>query len=171
MSQSTPDPGATNGRRPAVRHEFSLERDPWGQLILTDADGQRHEGVTPIRAFPISDVTRWVSLCDARGHEIVCIENLGDVPSAVRAILEEELSRREFIPRILRIFSATTEEPSQWKVQTDRGPTTFQINSEDDVRRLEPHQASILDSHGVRFLIPDVRRLDATSRRLLDHFL
>ena len=27
------------------------------------------------------------------------------------------------------------------------------------------------DSHGVRYLIPDVRRLDAASRRILDHFL
>ena len=57
------------------------------------------------------------------------------------------------------------------RCETDHGPSTFQINSEEDVRRLEPHQASILDSHGVRYLIRDVRRLDAASRRILDHFL
>ena len=55
-------------------------------------------------------------------------------------------------------------------METDRGPSTFQLNSEDDVRRIEPDQASIVDSHGVRYLIRDVRRLDATSRRILDHF-
>jgi hypothetical protein len=151
-------------------HDFTLQRDAWGQIVLTDAAGERYVGVTPVRAFPISDAVRWISICDAQGHEIVSLEKLGDAPPEVRAMLEEELARREFIPRILKIFSATKKEPSQWEVQTDRGPSTFQINSEDDVRRLEPHQASILDSHGVRYLIPDVRRLDTASRRILDHF-
>jgi hypothetical protein len=151
-------------------HDFTLQRDAWGQIVLTDAAGERYVGVTPVRAFPISDAGRWISICDAQGHEIVSLEKLGDAPPEVRAMLEEELARREFIPRILKIFSATKKEPSQWEVQTDRGPSTFQINSEDDVRRLEPHQASILDSHGVRYLIPDVRRLDTASRRILDHF-
>jgi hypothetical protein len=140
-------------------------------LVLVDAAGQCHAGVVPIRAFPISDVNHWISLCDADGHEVVCIENLADLSPELREILTEELSRREFVPVIARILSATTEEPSQWEVETDRGPSTFQINSEDDVRRLEPHQASILDSHAVRYLIPDIRRLDAASRRILDHFL
>jgi hypothetical protein len=160
----------TAHQQPAM-YDFNLERDAWGQIVLTDSSGQRFVGVAALRAFPISDAGRWISLCDAQGHEIMCIENLGDVPPGTRAMLEEELAQREFVPLVTRIFSATKEEPSQWKVQTDRGPTTFQINSEDDIRRLEPHQASILDSHGVRYLIPDLRRLDAASRRILDHFL
>ena len=150
---------------------FTLSRDDWGHLIMTDAEGRPTVGVVPIRAFPISDEKHWICLRDARGHEIACIENLDNLPPETRQILEDELSHREFIPLIVQIISATTEEPSQWEVQTDRGLNTFQINSEDDVRHLEPHQASILDSHGVRYLIPDVRRLDAASRRIHDHFL
>ena len=160
----------TDNQQPAM-HDFTLERDAWGQIVLTDSGGQKFVGVAILRAFPISDAGHWVSICDAQGHEIACIENLADVPPGIRAMLEEELAQREFVPLVTRIFSATKEEPSQWKVQTDHGPTTFQINSEDDVRRLEPYQASILDSHSVRYLIPDVRQLDATSRRILDHFL
>jgi hypothetical protein len=156
---------------PARRHDFTLQRDPWGRLVLLDGDGRPTVGVTPTRAFPLSDVDHWISICDASGHEILCIADWSEVTPEVRAILEEELSRRELIPVILRILSATTEEPSQWEVETDHGPSTFQINSEEDVRRLEPHQASILDSHGVRYLIRDVRRLDSASRRILDHFL
>ncbi len=160
-----------SANRPPAKHDFTLEPDAWGQLVLVDGAGQRSVGVAPMRAFPVSDPDHWISICDAAGHEIVCIVNWSEVTPEVRAILEEELSRRELIPVITRILSATTEEPSQWTVETDRGPSTFQINSEEDVRRLEPHQASILDSHGVRYLIRDVRRLDATSRRILDHFL
>jgi hypothetical protein len=151
--------------------DFRLEYDPWGRMVYSDADGRRESGVTVVRAFPIGAPDHWISICDSQGHEILCIEDLAQVPPEVRVVLESELSRREFVPIIQRILSATPEEPSQWSVETDRGPTEFQINNEDDVRRIEPHQASILDSHGVRYLVPDVRKLDAQSRRLLEHFL
>ena len=72
---------------------------------------------------------------------------------------------------IRRILSATHHEPSDWTVETDRGRTSFQLNNEDDVRRIEPDQASILDSHGIRYLITSVRKLDSGSRRILEHFL
>jgi hypothetical protein len=150
---------------------FTLERDRWGRLVYIDAAGQRREGVTPVRAFPVSDVEHWVSICDAEGHEIVLLEDVTKLPDAVRQTLSEELVRREFIPVIEKIVSATTQEPSQWYVETDRGPVAFQINSEDDVRRLGPQQASVIDSHGTRYLIPDIRRLDGISHKLLDHFL
>jgi hypothetical protein len=151
--------------------DFTLERDPWGRLVLTDAEGRRHEGVVPARAFPVSDPEHWVSICDARGREVLFIERLTDVPPAVRQVLEHELTRREFVPKITRIISATREEPSRWRVETDRGPTEFQVNHEDDVRRVEPHQASILDSHGTRYWIPDYRQLDGASRRILDRYI
>jgi hypothetical protein len=150
---------------------FQLHRDPWGRLIYTDAEGRSHSGVIPARAFPVSDPDHWVSICDSQGQEILWIERLADVPQEARQLLEDELDRREFVPVIKRIVSVTTEEPSQWSVETDRGPTTFQIQSEDDVRRVEPFQASVLDAHGIRYLIPDYRALDGSSRRLLDHFL
>jgi hypothetical protein len=151
--------------------DFRLEYDPWGHMVFVGADGRREPGVAAVRAFPICDPDHWVSICDAQGHEILCIEDLAQVPPEGRTVLQAELSRREFVPVIERIVSATPEEPSQWCVETDRGPTEFQVSNEDDVRRIEPHQASVLDSHGVRYLIPDVRRLDAESRRLLEHFL
>jgi hypothetical protein len=151
--------------------DFRLEYDAWGQLVLTGAQGRREVGVTAVRAFPISDPDHWISVCDSQGQELVAIEDLIAVAPDLRAILVEELSRREFVPVIRRIVSATPEEPSQWCVETDRGPTEFQVSNEDDVRRIEPCQASILDSHGIRYLVPDVRRLDKASRRLLEHFL
>ena len=77
---------------------------------------------------------------------------------------------REFVPVILRVNSATREEPSRWQVETDRGPTSFQVNSEGDVRRIEPAHASVVDSHGIRYWIPDIRRLDSRRRRQLLEF-
>ena len=43
---------------------FELARDRFGLLVLTDADGRRHVGVTPARAFPLTDPSRRIALCD-----------------------------------------------------------------------------------------------------------
>lgn len=151
--------------------DFRLEHDSWGQLVLIDAEGVRQAGVVAVRAFPVSDPGHWASILNAEGHEILHIQDLASLPPDVRQILEEELARREFIPVIRRILSATPEEPSHWCVETDRGIVSFEVNSEDDIRRIEPFQASVLDSHAIRYLIADIRRLDASSLRILDHFL
>jgi hypothetical protein len=34
--------------------DFQLRRHPLGRLVLTDAAGVEHLGVTPVRAFPIA---------------------------------------------------------------------------------------------------------------------
>ena len=63
-------------------------------------------------------------------------------------------------------------DPSQWSIVTDRGPTTFLMeDSDNDVRRLGPYRILLVDTHGVRYLISDTRKLDGTSRRILDRYL
>jgi hypothetical protein len=148
-----------------------LRRDPFGQLVMTTADGQTFTGVAPVRAFPISDPDHWISICDEHGQEIVRIDDISSLAADIRKTIELELSQREFVPVIRRILSATHHEPSDWTVETDRGLTSFQLNNEDDVRRLDADQASIVDAHGIRYLIKSVRNLDGSSRRNLEHFL
>ena len=44
---------------------------------------------------------------------------------------------RSSCPAIQRIVGVSGElTPCQWHVETDRGPTEFQLGSEEDVRRL-----------------------------------
>jgi hypothetical protein len=152
---------------------FTLHRDPFGQLVLTFADGRRLAGVEPARAFPISAPNGLISICNAEGHEILCVEDVNTLPPDVRRTLEEELARREFVPIVLRIEQVFADtDPSEWHVLTDRGPTTFLMNdSDDDVRRLGPYRALLVDTHGIRYLIPDTRQLNAASRRLLERYL
>ncbi len=88
-----------------TKMEFSLERDPRGLLLVTDAAGGRHENIEPIRAFPISDPEHWISLCDPNGREIVQIRDLNELPTDQRELLLSELTRREFVPVIRRISS------------------------------------------------------------------
>ncbi len=151
---------------------FSLQKDERGQLTVLDAAGQRHENVEPIRAFPISDPEHWISLCDPNGREIVQIRDLAELSAEQRTLMLSELTRREFVPVIRRIESISSlAEPCEWFVETDRGSTSFVLNSDEHVRKLGQDRALILDSHGLRYLVPDAKQLDAHSRRLLSRYL
>ena len=150
---------------------FCLERDSSQRLVLTDAQARRHE-VEPIRAFPISDPDRWISLCDPSGHEVASVADLNELPPEQRELLLDELTRREFVPVIERIAHISSlAEPCEWTVATDRGPTKFVLNSDEHVRKLGLHQALIVDSHGMRYLVPDATQLDSHSRKLLARYL
>ena len=151
---------------------FALHRDGWGRLVLTDADGKEHVGVEPIRSFPISDPDRGISLCDAKGRELMWVDCLAQLPEPLRLHLQEDLASREFVPILQRILKVSAPiEPADWEVETDRGRTSFRVNNEDDVRRLANHRAMITDANGLRYLIPDTRVLDAITARVLERYL
>jgi hypothetical protein len=149
-----------------------LHRDPFGRLVFTDGAGRSHDGVDVVRGFPITAPRHGIAICDAQGRELLWIEDLDAVDPSLRQTIEDELARREFIPVLRRIFSVSSNvEPSQWEIDTDRGRTKFVLNNEEDIRPLRGNAALIVDANGVRYLIPDHRALDATSRRLLERFI
>jgi hypothetical protein len=151
---------------------FALSIDEYGRLVLIDTQGNRHVGVEPVRAFPLSDPDRWVALVDPEGRELACVEDPATLSEDLRRRLDEELARREFVPVIERIASISSPTPpAEWEVLTDRGPTRFTFSSEDDVRRLGPRRALIVDSRGMRYEVPDVATLDPASRKVLDRYL
>jgi len=151
---------------------FRLHRDPAGRLVFTDERGNVHIGVEPVRSFPISEPDRWISLLDGRGHELAAIDDPAEVSPDVRELIRQELSEREFLPRIERVVRVlTSKEPHVWDVITDRGPAQFLMRDDDDIRRLGPTRAILVDMHGVRFYIPDSRQLDAKSQRILSQYL
>jgi uncharacterized protein DUF1854 len=153
---------------PSIR----LERHNQDSLSVTDLYGQRHDNVEPIRAFPISDPDHWISLCDPTGREVAQVRDRNDLSSEQRDLLQAELIRREFVPVIQRIVSISSlAEPCEWRVETDRGPTSFVLNSDEHVRKLGSDKALILDSHGLRYLVPDAKQLDSHSRKLLARYL
>lgn len=151
---------------------FDLSRDKWGQLVFTDAEGRRVEGVVPVRAYPLTDPAHYLSICDSRGAELAFCEDVATLPTEVRDLIEADLARRDFIPEIQRIVRISPGlAPTQWTVETDRGTTTFLVDSEENVRRLGRLQATITDAHRIRYLVRDLRALDAASRRMLERFL
>lgn len=152
-------------------NNFTLSRNAFGKLVFSSPEGV-HVGVVPVRAFPIAAPESGIAIVDADGHELAWIERLADLPAAARALLEDELTNREFLPEIKRIRHVSTfAVPSTWDVDTDRGVASFVLKGEEDIRRVAQSTLLISDSHGVQYLIRDQQALDKASKKLLDRFL
>lgn len=151
---------------------FQLQRDNYGRLVLSTQNGERHEGVTPVRAFPIAAPDEGLSLINFEGHEVGWVDAVADLPDGIRELIEEELASREFVPEISRIVSVSSFAcPSTWQVSTRRGDAQLILKGEEDIRRLSRTRLLIADANGIQFLIRDLEQLDKPSRKLLDRFL
>jgi hypothetical protein len=149
-----------------------LHRNAFGRLAFTSSAGATSEPVVPVRAFPIAAPGEGIAIVSPEGHELAWIERLADLPDTARALIEEELAAREFMPEIVRITAVSSYvTPTTFSVQTDRGATKFVLDGEEFIRRLGGGTLLIADSHGIHYLIRDQKALDAASRRILDRFL
>lgn len=152
--------------------DFQLTRNLAGRLVLSLADGTMHEGVIPVRAYPVQSPQEFVALMSTEGKEVLWIERLADVPEDIRTLINEEIASRDVMPVIQQLSKVSTySTPSTWEVITDRGPTKFILKGEEDIRRLNGGTLIITDSHGLRFYVTDMQQLDKHSRRILDRFL
>jgi hypothetical protein len=153
-------------------HNFTLEKDAFGRLVLKAADGATHVGVIPVRAFPIGAPDDGIALVGHHGEELAWVEQLSAVSAETRGLIESELANREFMPEIRRIVGVSSyATPCDWDVETTCGNTVFTLKGEEDIRRILRSGLLIADIRGVHFLIRDMQSLDKNSRKILDRFL
>lgn len=151
---------------------FQLMRMASGRLLFSGADGKEHEGVVPVRTFPLTAPDEGIALVSTDGHELLWIDSLRNLPGYAIALLREELALRDFMPEITRLVSVSSfGTPSVWTVETDRGDTVFTLKAEEDIRRLKNGALLIGSGEGVQYGISDMTALDRASRRLLERFL
>ena len=151
---------------------FTLRRDAFGKLVLTNGAGEEFVGVAPVRSFPVQAPSKGISLVRDGGKEVAWIDDLDALPDDLRTLVTEELDGREFMPEIRSIRGVSSyATPCTWTVQTDRGDTEFVLKGEEDIRRLGAYSLLIADSHGIHFLIRDMFGIDKGSRKILDRFL
>jgi Domain of unknown function (DUF1854) len=169
-SGSAPDPAGTPLN--AAFTVFVFSKNEWGQLVLTLPNGIMHTGVEPIRCFPLTDPDRAIAIVDSDGHELVNLPSLDVLNPDAADFIRRELTEREFMPTIQRIIATSTPNPPcRWDVETDRGSTSFQLESEDDLRKLGATGAVIADTNGIRYTIPNINQLDAASQRTIRRLL
>ena len=150
----------------------ALQRNAFGKLVFTAADGVRFEGVVPVRAFPIQSPEDGISIVNLDGEEVAWVDALGDVPEPIQTLIREELAAREFMPVLHEILAVTSfSTPCTWTVATDRGQTEFVLRGDEDIRRIGTEGALLIaDSHGIQYLVRDQFALNAQSKKILDRF-
>ena len=67
---------------------------------------RRTRACCPCAPFP-SASRAGLSLVTADGHELLWIDQLADLPADARALVEEELASREFMPEIRKLKSVS----------------------------------------------------------------
>lgn len=149
--------------------EFTFSCDARGRLVAEDMTKNRHVGLSAVRLFPMSDPDNWISVFDHSGKELCCIPSIAKLPESSANAIRTTLTISEFIPVIERIVHISSNDPPcRWTVETDRGGTEFIINDEKDLRRLSQWSVLIVDARGIRYSIPDTRKLNAYSRRAVE---
>ncbi|RZJ61034.1 MAG: DUF1854 domain-containing protein [Acidovorax sp.] len=172
-ANARPQPAASLPQTPAGSARFKLSRNAHGRLVLTFADGAVHEGVTPVRAFPIAAPGEGLSLVGTDGHELVWVDRIAQLEADSLRLIEEELEAREFVPTIEKIVAVSSfSTPSTWDVVTDRGAAKLVLKAEEDIRRLGGRTRLLIAANdGLQFRVPDTTALDKHSRKLLERFL
>ncbi|MBC7452676.1 MAG: DUF1854 domain-containing protein [Massilia sp.] len=151
---------------------FELSRDGFGVLVLIAEDGTVHQGVAPVRAFPIQAPEQGIALVLHDGREVAWIDAIAELPPAIGALVQEELDGRDFMPEIAHIASVSSfAMPCTWRVQTDRGDTEFVLKGEEDIRRIGDASLLVADNHGIHYLVRNMFTIDKHSRKILDRFL
>ncbi len=160
--------------------EVTIWRDRFGQLRLKLADGREFRDIHLTLACPLSDAKRMLILRDADLAELGIIDDYLSVDEQSRQVLEGELEKAYFMPRILRILSAREARAVvTFEVKTDRGPRTIELSQSHSrhhlhstpVRTLPGGRVLIHDVDANRYEIPNLADLDARSQALLDEFL
>ena len=149
---------------------FRLYCDAFEDLQVEFQDGRTLGVVSVVRAFPISAVDDFIILKGTDGKELGAIRRVAELDPSSRQVLEAELERIYFTPRITRIRSIEVNfRIPKWDVETDRGPRVFEISSSrNDIRALGGGRVLIRDADGNRYEIADYRRLDPFSSGLVE---
>lgn len=133
-------------------------------------DGRKFENLEPRRLFPVSGLTRYITLLDTDGKERAIIRNIDTLLPESKKVIEECLREYYMIPKIKRLLdSAEKYGILKWTVETDRGVRSFEIrNRHSDIKMLYDGRVLVRDSNDNRYEITDYRTLDNQSLALLN---
>lgn len=131
--------------------------------------GKTIENLEPRRLFPVSGLSKYITLIDEKGKEQAIIRNIDTLMSESKKVIEACLREYYLIPRITRILEVTDKFGLlKWAVETDRGNQTFEIrNRHSDIKLLYDGRVLVRDTSDNRYEIPNYKQLDKHSLMLL----
>lgn len=130
------------------------------------------KGVRLAGSYPLSAPDRFICFFDSDDNYLGLLRSSADLEDVTRALIEEELTRRYFLPQIMAVGRVVVGNGMiSWDVETDRGPHHFDMRDRDDVRLVAGNRLLIIDADGNRYEVPDYSRLDSRSRGILEQLL
>lgn len=142
---------------------------------ITDADGtvKSYNRVWLHRSFPFDMPWNYISVQDKDSEEIGLIRSIDDFDKSQKSLLESELCRKYYTPKIEKILSLKeTRGSSFWKCATDAGELSFTVqDTYRSISKIGGDRAYITDACGNRFEIESLAALDKKSRRRLEIYL
>ena len=130
---------------------------------------EKMTGLEPHRLFPRSGGNRYVALLDGDGNQVAVIRNADNLMEDSKAALLAAMEEYYMIPRITRFIKMTEKfKIWMWTAETDKGVITFEIrNHIASVKPLYDGRVLIRDGNDNRYEIPDYRKLDKKSQKML----
>ena len=138
-------------------------------LRLTVDEDRSYLAVSIVRAFPMSEPHRFLSVRDSENKEIGLILDPAELDGENRTFVERELERRYLVPAVTRIISAKERFGTvDWAMETDRGVCRFTTrNLRENVQRPAPARIILSDVDGNRYDVKNVDNLSRESQDLL----
>ncbi len=140
-----------------------------GGVLQAVVQGTAYEEIALYRTFPLTRPAEYISVRTAQGEEIGVIADISELDPESFREAQTELRFRYLVPAVNRI-DGIKQTPGLWiwKVQTNLGPMRLTMrNLHEHLQFPAPGRVLITDMDGRRSEIPDVRKLDARSRREL----
>jgi len=148
---------------------FTLAADEKNRLVLKRPGQDDVQDVRIRRVFPLTHLTRFISIRSSEGKELLLIDDLNELQADLCRLIEDVLKGTSFIPQIQRVDDVDVRFGyQQWKVQTDRGPAEFRVQEREDIRFLADGRFRIKDADGNVYEMPSLAGLDDRSRRAVE---
>ena len=132
-------------------------------------DERCYREVRIARALPLSDPGHYIGLRDGEDKEIGMLRDLSGLDRESVGIVEEELAKRYFLPKVLKVLKVKDQFGIVvWDVETDYGKRRFTVrNMRDNTVQLSSGRVLMTDTDGNRFEFPDLERLDPRSLEVI----
>ncbi|HEX5324447.1 MAG TPA: DUF1854 domain-containing protein [Capsulimonadaceae bacterium] len=132
-------------------------------------DDRCYREVRIARALPLSDPDQYIGLRDGDDKEIGMLRTLEGVDEESLKVIEEELAKRYFLPKIMKVLKVKDQFGIVvWDVETDYGMRRYTVrNMRDNTVQLSSGRVLMTDTDGNRFEFPDLAVLDARSLEVI----
>lgn len=157
--------------------EAQIFRGTFNMLHVTIPSEGIYRGVFAVRAFPVSEGHRYISLFyhdeEDKIREIGMIEDLRAFPADAQRLVLETLGKHYFAFEITRINEIRREYGFLFfEVETDKGPRSFTMRWE-HTKTLDFGERGkvLLDAFEDRYIVRDVSALPSRDRELFTRYI